>query len=198
MSFQSMSVRSEAITVTGPAKAGDPTTPETVLHAEGSCAEWRTLLVESDGPVDLILQWTVAATQFSATVTMARGGSVSLFATTVHVLATARTSGTLTVSVGIYDGRTDTQNVWIEPVTGPADATRLTSVAPPLARSVRLECGNSTASVELTLVDAYGNPRVMRAGGPGEVVEADLADCPNVLAYLPAGATGRLVYTLPF
>ena len=193
-----MSVRSEAITVIGPAKVGDPTTPKTVLHAEGRSAEWRTILVEAAGPVDVQLRWTVAATQFSATVTMARGGSVSLFATTVHVLATARKPGTLTVSAGIYDGRTDTVNVWVEALTGPVDGSRLQSAAPLLARSVRLECGDGIASVELTLVDAFGTSRVMRAGGPGEAVMADLADCSNVLAYLPAGVNGRLVYTLPF
>lgn len=198
MSFMSMSVRSEAITVSGPAKAGDPTTPKTVLHGEAQCAEWRTILVRALGPIDVLLQWTVAGTQFSATVTMARGGSVSLFATTVHVLATARQPGDIDVSAGIYDGRTDTRNVWVEPLTGAAEGTRLTSKVPPFAQTVQLECGDSAAIVELTLVDAYNSARVMRVGEPGEAVSAVLAACPNVLAFLPAGSTGRLVYTFPF
>ena len=52
--------------------------------------------------------------------------------------------------------------------------------------------------VFLLLLDPYNKPRFARVGGPGEAVTAELGANARVFYHLPAGAFGRLVFTLPF
>ena len=194
-----LTVASDRVQVTGPAKVGDPAnSPRVVLSGEGPCAEWRTVLLSTTAPVEVFLEWNVGTSDTSARLVAAAGATISLFAKTLRVKVGARTSGDAIAKAVVYDGRTDTANVWSEWVTGDAGGARFEVEVPPYAQTVRLEPGNVSSSGELTLVDPYGNARAQRAGPPGAPVEAVLGACRRVFVHLPAGEPGRLVYTLPF
>ena len=187
-----------AQSVTGPSKDGSPIDPVSVLQAEASGAGWRTLLLDAEVPTWVDLHWSVGTSTAQARLVVGRGATVSLFARSLHVRARGLSPTPGNLAVIAYDGRTDTRNVWTERVVGDADGLRLEAEVPPFAQQVRLEVGDATHTGELLLLDPYNKPRFARVGGPGEAVTAELGANARVFYHLPAGAFGRLVFTLPF